>query len=610
MENIKIAVIGLGPAGLTALKSLREEGFDAIGFERRGESGGLWSFSENATFTSALNETVCNVSKFVVSNSSRPLVGFQTRGCADSVCFVGKDYPPYPTGPQVREYFDSYARHFSLLDHVRFNTTVNRVTRNTSGNAWDVHVTNSNGEAILCFDKVVFGHGCESVPVWPPMPNRDRFKGLVMHSQAYKSPEPFRGKRVLVVGVGNTACDVSLALRRHTAKLYQGYRRGRIMVSRYLDNGVPVDTQFSWPTMRLKYFLDDKLPWLMTRLADKMLTDKMISDAARFEPATAGISRKERLNRAGRRVREDWRLLPGPSLAHTHPAVQEDFIPALHQGDIIPVQGFKDFAGDYQILLQDDTIVELDAVIFCTGYDLDFSIMPEMDMDGAGGLPLQTAGDACKEEPIDRDDIGEADREHKRKPHLPRLFQMIFPPRWASSVAFLSWIAPQENVWCVCELASMAVAQIWAGEAAGSATEQSYASLPPVDEMNAQVDAYHTWWRGEWEKNNSMRSGYVRAYSFYRFLHDAAGTGLYDHLDHMFSGRGWRLWWHDRELWTWLAKGPMNSYSWRVLDTNPKGIPGCGRKAWKGARKTLREAYEDYEEFRRQAEARHKQSEA
>lgn len=393
-----------------------------------------------------------------------------------------------------------------------------------------------------------------------------------------------------MVGIGNTACDVSLSLRGHVAKLYQGYRRGRIMVSRYLDNGVPVDTQLSWPIMRLKYLLDDKLPWLMMQLADKMMTDKMISDAARFEPATLGISRKERLNQAGRRVREDWRLLPGPSMAHTHPAVQEDFIPALHQGDIIPVHGFKDFAGDYQILLQDDAIVEVDAVIFCTGYDLDFSIMPEMDMDGAGGMPLQTAGDACREEPIDRDDIRKAKHEPKRKPHLPRLFQMIFPPRWASSVAFLSWMAPQENVWCVCELASMAVAQIWAAEAAGSAAGRSHALLPSMDEMNAQVNAYHTWWRGEWEKNNSMRSGYVRAYSFYRFLHDAAGTGLYDNLDHMFSGRGWRLWWYDRELWTWLAKGPMNSYSWRVFETNPQGIPGYGRKTWKGARKALREA--------------------
>ncbi|KAI0156741.1 FAD/NAD(P)-binding domain-containing protein [Hypoxylon sp. FL1284] len=580
MENTKIAVVGLGPAGLSALKSLCEEGFDAIGFERRSELGGLWSFSDDLTYTSVLNETVCNVSKFVV------------------------DYPPYPTSGQVADYFNSYARHFNLLERIRFRTTVNRVTRSASGNTWDVHITSPDGDAVYSFDKVVFGHGCESTPTWPPMPNKDKFKGILMHSQAFKSPEPFRGKRVLVVGIGNTACDVSLVLRRHATKVYQAYRRGRILVSRYLDNGIPMDTQLPWPLMRLKYFLDDKFPWLMTRLADKMLMSKMISDAARSEPAAPGLPGSETLKQAERRVRDDWRLLPAPSMAHTHPAVQEDFIPALREGDIVPLQGFKDFAGEYQVLLQDDTIVEVDAVIFCTGYDLDFTIMPEMDMDGAAGMPL-----ACQQELMDRDNVTKVDQDDRRKPHLPRLFQMIFPPRWASSIAFLSWMAPQENVWCVCELASMAVAQIWAAEAAGSVAERSRGLLPSAEEMNAQVDAYHAWWRGEWEQDQSMRSGYVRAYSFYRSLHDAAGTGLYDQLDHMLSGRGWGLWWRDRELWTWLAKGPMNSYSWRLFETNPKGVPGRGRRTWAGARKALREAYEDYEDFRHRAEARHKQSE-
>lgn len=411
------------------------------------------------------------------------------------------------------------------------------------------------------------------------------------------SPEPFRHKKVLVVGIGNTACEVSLALRKHASKTYQSYRRGRIMVSRYLDNGIPTDTQFSWSTMRLKYFLDDKIPWLMTPLADRMCIDKMISDAARYEPVPSGVSRNERLKCAGRRVREDWRLLPGPSLAHNHPAVQDDFIPAIHEGGIIPVRGFKDFAGDCQVLLEDDTIVEVDAVIFCTGYELDFGIMPELDMDGAAGLPLRGTKDAFQEEVVDRGNTSTGARERKQKPHLPRLFHMIFPPRWASSVAVLSWMSPQENVWCVCELASMAIAQIWTAENASSIGEQPRAEeyrppalLPSLDDMNAQVDAYHTWWRGEWEKDHSVRSGYVRGHAFYRFLHDAAGTGLYDHLDHVFTGRGWGLWWNDRELWTWLAKGPMNSYSWRLFETNAENRPGCGRKTWAGARKALREA--------------------
>ncbi|KAI1105700.1 FAD/NAD(P)-binding domain-containing protein [Jackrogersella minutella] len=582
MEDIKIAVVGLGPAGLTALKTLREEGFNVVAFERRERIGGLWSFSNNPTFTSALDETVCNVSKFISGFSDYP---------------VAKDCPPYPTAPEIQEYFNCYASHFNLHDHVRFNTTVNKVTRSMNDDAWDVHITNPDGDAVQSFDKVVFGHGCDSVPVWPTLPNRDIFKGVVMHSQAYKNPEHFRGKKVLVVGIGNTACEISLSLRKHVDRLYQSYRRGKIMISRYLDNGVPMDVNFSWSTLRLKYFLDEKLPWLMASIADRVMINKMISDATRSEPASSGLSRGERLKRAGRKVWEDWRLLPGPSMAHTNPTVQEDFIPALHEGDIIPVRGFKDFVGDHQVLLGDNTVVEVDVVIFCTGYDLDFSIMPELEMDGAGGLPPRRASCQSDDEEVDQDGAVDEDRDGRKKAHLPRLFQMIFPPRWASSVAFLSWMAPQENVWCVCELASMAIAQIWAAETAKSTGEQPLkygyrprAILPSLEEMNSQVDRYHIWWRAGWEKDHSMRLGNVQSYSFYRYLHDAAGTGLYDNLDHMFTSRGWGLWWNDRELWTWLAKGPMNSYSWRLFETNPDGIAGCGRKTWPGAREALREA--------------------
>ncbi|OTA99350.1 hypothetical protein M426DRAFT_67986, partial [Hypoxylon sp. CI-4A] len=455
--------ITTGPAGLTALKTLREEGFDAIAFERRDKVGGLWSRSENAGFTSALDETVVNVSKFINIFASTP-----------------------------------------------------------------------SSTALL--ETYLTWHGMSILPI---------------QTAHLLFPEPFRDKRVLVVGIGNTACEISLALRGQTTRLYQSYRRGRVMLSRYQDDDTPMDMHFSWPILRLKYFLDHKIPWLITSVADKMMVTKMISDAARSEPAPPGISRDEILKRAERRVREDWRLLPVPSMAHVHPAVQEDFFPALYNGDIIPVRGFKDFAGDHQVLLDDDTVMEVDAVIFCTGYDLDFRIMPELEMDGACGLSLKKAGGESQEVARSSEESVEQPVGPKPRPRLPRLFQMIFPPRWASSIAFLSWMAPQENVWCICELTSMAVAQTWAAETAESTGKptrsdgyRSPALLPSLDEMNTRVDAYHRWWRGEWEKDGSMRSGY----------------------------------------------GPMNSYSWRLFETNPKNVPGCGRKTWSGARKALQEA--------------------
>jgi dimethylaniline monooxygenase (N-oxide forming) len=411
------------------------------------------------------------------------------------------------------------------------------------------------------------------------------------------SPAPFKGKRVLVVGIGNTACEVSLSLYKHTSKLYQSYGRGRVMVSRSRvpDDGVPFDTQFTWPKLRLKYFLDHKAPWLMRSLTDKFMISNMIGLAARSEPTVPGTSRRKSRKLAERRMRDDWHLLPCASMAHVHPVTQEDFIPALRRQDIVPVQRFQDFVGEKQVLLADNTVIEVDAVIFCTGYTLDFSVMPELEMNGACGIPLQSVDKMSGLETMNNRESTGTDHK-RRKPDIPRLFQMIFPPRWASSIAFLSWMAPQESVWCISELASIAVAQIWSAETNFSNVEtrddnhRKPALLPPLEAMDAQVDSYHTWFRKEWENDHSIRQGYVRAYPFYRFLHDAAGTGMYDNFNHILTGYGWKVWWKDHSLWTWLAKGPLSSYAWRLFDTNPKGIPGCGRKAWPEAKMALKEA--------------------
>ncbi|RYP24942.1 hypothetical protein DL765_000170 [Monosporascus sp. GIB2] len=552
MLNVKVAVIGLGPAGLTAIKALREEGFEVTGFERRDRVGGVWSYSDNLNYTSVVPSTVANVSKFVRLSK----------------------YPPYMTGEQVAEYFQLYATHFKLKQHVRFKTTVRRVLRDQLDQGWNIHITGPDGDEVLHFGKVVFATGSDTVPVWPSMARREEFKG----------PEQFAGKRVLVVGLGNTACEVSLDLTGHASKVYHSYRHGRMMVPRYFDNGLPTDCTVPWPGLRFKDLLDYKLRWLASPLADRSARRKMIRDAARQDEGL-GLSERTRRKRAEEKIRRDWRLLPCASMAHVQPVVQDHFIPALYLGQITPVRGFKAFAGADRVLLDDGSAVEVDAVIFCTGYSLDFSILPELEMDGACGLPLLTSGDT------------QASIRSPREPHLPRLHHMIFPPRWASSVAFLSWMLVVGTAWSVSELASMAVAQVWA---ASTARERALslppkvhrrpALLPSEVEMNAEVDKYHAWWRREKRKESSLLTGFVRSHTFYRFLHEMAGTGMYDHLDHPLTLRGWWLKWKDKQLYTWLSKGPANSHAWRVFETNPKGIPGCGRRTWPRARQALEDA--------------------
>ncbi|KAH7312590.1 flavin-binding monooxygenase-like-domain-containing protein [Stachybotrys elegans] len=597
MDEIRIAVIGLGPAGLAALKNLREEGFDAVGLDRRNALGGLWSLSDDTECTSALEDTLSNLSKYVVSylyRSPRVAMTKLVNKSAFSDFPIPRDQPLFLNRSQAQSYFRSYAEHFNLLEHIRFGIAVNHVVRADSGDKWIVHATDSCRTVSLTFDKVVFATGCEALPRWPEMPGRSNFTGIVLHAQNYKSPEAFEGKRVLVVGIGNTACDIALGLKGHASTIFQAYRRGRVVVSRYEDDGTPSDCTLSWQFLALKYLLDYYFPRLSAVIVNDFLMKKMINDASRHGPAH--LSRKYRLKQAEHNIRE-WRLSTGLSMAYSLPAAQEHFTNSLRDGSIIPQRGFKEFGYGGMVILEDESVIEVDAVIFCTGYILDFGIMPELEMDGAAGLPLTNANT------LPRHAIHNT---ISTKPYLPRLFQMIFPPKFATSIAFLSWSEPQDSAWSVSELEAMAVAQLWAGETAKSQqtpsppTSQSKpASFPILKEMERQVDAHHEWWRKAWEIEPSIRHGFVRGHTWFRFLHGAAGTGMYEHLDHVLSTRGWRLWWQDRELHHWLSQGPPTSHAWRIFETNPQQIPGCSRRAWPGARQAVQNINGALRELRR-----------
>ncbi|RSM10837.1 hypothetical protein CEP52_003322 [Fusarium oligoseptatum] len=110
---------------------LREEGFDAVAFERREAVGGLWAYSDDPEYTSALDDTTANISKFVSGFSDFP---------------IPKESPPYLSRRQIHEYFESYAKHFELHKHISFDTTVKKVLRNESEEKWDIYVIGPDGE--------------------------------------------------------------------------------------------------------------------------------------------------------------------------------------------------------------------------------------------------------------------------------------------------------------------------------------------------------------------------------------------------------------------------------------------------------------------------------
>ena len=202
-------VVGAGPHGMSALKALLQNGIEADGFERERDVGGNWNFG-------AENSRVYESTHLI---SSKPFTQFPDFPMPDA-------YPDYPSHRQVKEYFGRYTDHFGLRRAIRFSTDVVRAEPVDEGRAWDVTVRDrvSAAETTYRYAGLVVGNGHNWNPKVPDYAGRAEFRGEVLHSADYKGPEVLRGKRVLVVGAGNTGCDVAVEAAQNAAHTWHSTR--------------------------------------------------------------------------------------------------------------------------------------------------------------------------------------------------------------------------------------------------------------------------------------------------------------------------------------------------------------------------------------------------
>ncbi|NXM24031.1 FMO4 monooxygenase, partial [Oxyruncus cristatus] len=251
----RVAVIGAGVGGLASVKCCLDEGLEPTCFERSEDIGGVWRY------TDSVDGTRVSVYRSVITNTSKEM------SCFSDFPFP-EDFPNYLPHSLLLEYFRMYARHFDLLRHIRFKTTALSVRKRpdfaTSGQ-WEV-VTETDGvRESHIFDAVMICTGHYQEPYLPldSFPGiGTRFKGQYLHSQEYKDVEAFRGKRVLVVGIGNTGGDVSVELSHVAAKVFLSARSHTWVISRVSNHGFPFDMV---STTRFNHFLDWLLPSALTR---------------------------------------------------------------------------------------------------------------------------------------------------------------------------------------------------------------------------------------------------------------------------------------------------------------------------------------------------------
>src|SRR5689334_17955933 len=194
----RVCVIGAGSSGITACQVLQSRGVDFDCFEVGSQIGGNWRYDNDNEMSSAYESLHINTSRQLMEYAVYPMP---------------EDLPDYPNHRQIAEYFDAFVDHFGLRELITFRTEVVKVTPGAEG--YDVTfrgVAAGSTPETRHYEHVIVANGHHWNPRWPEpaFPGAESFPGEQMHAHYYRTPDPLVGKRVLVLGIGNSACDIAV----------------------------------------------------------------------------------------------------------------------------------------------------------------------------------------------------------------------------------------------------------------------------------------------------------------------------------------------------------------------------------------------------------------
>lgn len=325
------ALIGAGPAGLATARNLQKQGIPFVGIEKHSDVGGLWDIDNP-------HSTVYESAHLI---SSKRMTEFEELPMADEVA-------DYPSHAELRRYFRTFADHFDLRDAYRFQTEVLKVERVDQG--WQVTTRCGEQRQQETFRGVLLANGTLSEPNLPSF--EGTFDGQLLHSADYKSAAIFEGKRVLVVGAGNSGCDIAVDAVHRARKVSLSVRRGYHFVPKYVF-GRPADSIGG--RLRLPRFVKQRI--------DRFLLRWFTGD-----PVRLGFPE------------------PDHALYESHPIVNSLVLYHLGHGDLDVRANIQRFDGS-TVHFADGSVADYDLVLLATGYKLHYPFIDRQELNWKGAAP-------------------------------------------------------------------------------------------------------------------------------------------------------------------------------------------------------------------------------
>ncbi|MET7418908.1 NAD(P)-binding domain-containing protein [Dactylosporangium sp. NPDC005555] len=338
MLEYRVVVIGGGPAGLATLKALADAGVPAICFDAGDRPGGLWVIG--GPHSSAYRTLHLNTSRTRTEFADFPMPA---------------DWPDYPGHERVAGYLAAYAGAFGLAESIRSGHVVTRVHRAPDG-TWEVTAEGPQGTVEVTAEAVVVANGHNTVPRLPDPPQPGEPAAEQLHSHDYRGPEQLQGRRVLVVGGGNSAMDIAVDASHVAARTLLSVRRGVWIVPKYL---------FGRPSDTLNGALAKRLPWRVRQRISQTMLRLAVGPPQRYG-------------------------LPAPThgFLQDHPTLSDALLPRITHGEIAVRPAITRFEGD-EVVFEDGRKDSIDLIVWCTGYRADLPFLdPALLAGGADRLPL------------------------------------------------------------------------------------------------------------------------------------------------------------------------------------------------------------------------------